>query len=171
MIYYEYSDTPHKFRDVWIAIVASIECILNFTRGGNIRSENVMLLMAVSNARRENVIWNFPRCNAHFSFLDVRNAWKRSRNSAMWRSHTSATRVFLFRLLKAWKYKSAVNFENGVSPRRRQEASATSTCFTVVSIADDIFVLELFRNTFVRARLNVVQRVLSVSYCRWLCAT
>jgi len=44
----------------------------------------------------------------------------------------------------------------------RQEASERrQTCFTAVSIMDDIFVLELFRNTFVRTWLNLVQRVLS----------
>lgn len=118
---YGYSDNPYKACDVWITIVTSMECILNSTRGGNIRGENVMLLMAVSNVRRENVIWNFLRRNTHFSSLDVRNAWKRSRNSAMWRSHTSATRVFLF----LWKRGNTnlrgftVNFENRIRPAPR----------------------------------------------------
>lgn len=91
-------------------------------RGGNIRSENVMLLMAVSNARRENVIWNFPRRNAHFSSLEVRNAWKRSRNSAMWRSHTSATRVCSFSFL--WK-------RGNINPQRAAPPWISKTRFSL----------------------------------------
>lgn len=70
----EYSDTPRK-ACVRITTVTSIQRTLNLhKRRGNIRSENVMLLTAVSNARREKGRhMKFSR-GAHFSSLDVRDA-------------------------------------------------------------------------------------------------
>lgn len=67
LIYYEY--TPHEFCDVWvtwITIVTSIQCILKSTRDDNIRSENVMLLMAVSNTKGE---------GRHMKFSEAQHAF------------------------------------------------------------------------------------------------
>lgn len=111
-----------------------------------------MLLMAVSNARRGNVVWNFrAMC---ISLLSERERVKRGRVAVCTarKSHTSLGRVLLF----LWKRGntnlctrgSARIPKTGLPLARTHQ---TSTFCRSLHRQYGIFALELFRNTFIRA--------------------